>query len=103
MNVTSDLRDNTVMFGGVVDLTQWDDGQTYTCRIFLDQPKPGTLHRYCADNFPVNIGRINMTYTAPTLLVYCEYTSHYVANVYIIHCACTQNVSHFDEQARPVE
>ena len=103
MNVTSDLLDNTVKFGGVVDLTPWDDEHTYTCRIFFDQPKPGTLHPSCADNLPVNVGNINMTYTMPTLLVYCEYPSHYVANVYIIHWACAQNVNHFDEQARPVE
>lgn len=120
MKMTNYSHNNTVKFGAVVNLTSWNHEETYSCRTFFDQPKNGTLLKRYADNIPVNHSTMkHMPYTTRTVLVHCEYWSHHVVvNVYIIkpyeswtvQCVwiytvieSTQNVNHFDDQARPVE
>ena len=55
----------------VTELTPADNGQVFTCRIYFDQPKPGTTKDKEATNIP-STENVLTNYASPKLTVYCK-------------------------------
>ena len=69
-----------VKFISGIKLMPWDNGHSYICHTFFDQPVKGSLGARVADNLPVNNGAYQEVCSTPSLSVYYEYQTHHVVD-----------------------
>ena len=65
----------------VTELTPADNEQVFTCRMYFDQPKPGTMEDKDATNIP-STENVLTNYTSPKLTVYCKYLLYYISKIH---------------------
>ena len=82
---TLDLRnessDSTAKFSGAVNITRWDDGLVYICRVFFELPRKRSLPPR-QPHEAANLPSYSATFTTHKITVHCAYRlKHFVKNV----------------------
>ena len=72
VEATNESNSDIAKYTYVTELTPADNKHIFTCRIYFDQPQPGTVGDREAKNIPTTDNLLTDC-TTPEITVYCKY------------------------------
>ena len=85
IGLRDESSDRTAKFSGAVNITRWDEGLVYVCRVYFKLPRKRTAP-LVEPNEATNLPTYSATFTMHKITVHCAYRlKHFVENVSNTH------------------